>query len=316
MIRAPNTYSPALDPLRAKERRDLTLTRMLELGKITPAEMESAQSEPVRAEHVRSSGQLAPYFSDHVRRQLEATLGTFAPGAGGAARIYTTLDVALQRFAEAAVVRGLERIERDYPRLRRESASERVQAALVALDVATGEVLALVGGRDYRTTQFNRVTLAHRQPGSAFKPFVFLTALTDDATTEPFTLASFVDDEPITLEVGGKSWSPRNHDDLYEGRVTLRRALEGSLNAATVRVAENVGLDAVVRTARRLGITSELAEVPAMALGAFEAAPLELARAICLSPTAGGDWIRPSSCAPPTTRTARRSRSGTRWRSR
>lgn len=279
MIRAPNTYSPALDPLRAKERRDLTLSRMLERGTIDAAEMESAQNEPVRAENVRSSGQLAPYFSDHVRRQLEATLGTLAPGAGGAARIYTTLDVPLQRFAEAAVVRGLERIERDFPRLRRETASERVQAALVALDVATGEVLALVGGRDYRTTQFNRVTLAHRQPGSAFKPFVFLAALTDDATTEPFTLASFVEDEPITLEVGTKSWSPRNHDDLYEGRVTLRRALEGSLNAATVRVAESVGLEAVVRTARRLGITSELAEVPAMALGAFEVSPLELARA-------------------------------------
>jgi penicillin-binding protein 1B len=140
--------------------------------------------------------------------------------------------------------------------------------------------LALVGGRDYRTTQFNRVTLAHRQPGSAFKPFVFLAALTAESATAPaFTLASFVEDEPITLQVGQKSWTPRNHDDLYEGRVTLRRALEKSLNAATVRVAETVGLGAVTRSARRLGITSDLAEVPAMALGAFEVAPLELARA-------------------------------------
>ena len=279
MIRAPNTYSPALDPDRARERRNVTLARMLELAKITTEQLQAAEREPISPPNKKASGQLAAYFTDRVRQEIEETVGEDVAEGITIARVYTTLDPTLQRFAESAVTRGLDSIERGYARLRRENAAERLQAALVALDPRTGEIVALVGGRDYRSSQFNRAVYARRQPGSAFKPFVFLAALTRGDSSPRLTLASFVQDEPITLTVNQRAWTPRNHDDLYEGRVTLRRALEKSLNAATVRVAEATGLERIVDAARRLGITSELAPVPALALGAFEVTPLELAAA-------------------------------------
>jgi penicillin-binding protein 1B len=279
MIRAPNTYSPALNPERARERRNLTLARMQELGKITAEQAQVAEREPVAAPNKKAAGQFAAYFTDRVRQEIEETVGDDVAAGVTIARVYTTLEPTLQRFAETAVTRGLENIERGYPRLRRENDAGRLQAALVALDPRTGEVVALVGGRDYRTSQFNRAVYARRQPGSAFKPFVFLAALTRSDRSPRLTLASFVQDEPITLTVNHRPWTPKNHGGVYEGRVTLRRALEKSLNAATVRVAEEAGLDRIVDTARRLGITSDLAPVPALALGAFEVTPIELAAA-------------------------------------
>ena len=184
------------------------------------------------------------------------------------------------------MARGLDRLESQFVTLRRPESAGRLQAALIAIDPATGEIRALVGGRDYRVSPFNRATLARRQPGSAFKPFVFVAALAARGARPPFTAASLVDDAPITVMVGGRPWSPRNYRDRYAGRVTVRRALEDSLNGATVRIAQAVGLPAIVRTARTLGIESELEAVPAVALGAFEVTPLELARAYL--PLAGG----------------------------
>jgi membrane carboxypeptidase/penicillin-binding protein len=195
------------------------------------------------------------------------------------ARIDTTLDLGLQKFAESAVARGLDRLESRHRALRRNDPAERLQAALVALDPRTGQVKALVGGRDYQRSQFNRAALARRQPGSAFKPFVALTALGARGGTPAMTAVSFVEDAPLLMDVDGKPWTPRNYEDHYEGRVTVRRAVEASLNAATVRIALAVGLPNVVDTARAMGIESELAPVPALALGAFEVTPLELARA-------------------------------------
>jgi penicillin-binding protein 1B len=193
--------------------------------------------------------------------------------------VYTTLDPVLQRLAEAAVARGLDRLETTRPRLRRKSPEERLQAALIVLDPATGQVRALVGGRDYRSSQFNRVLLARRQPGSAFKPFVYLAALTPRRDGSLFTAASLVEDAPITVVVDGKPWTPRNYDERYEGRVTVRHALESSLNTATVRIAQAVGLPAIIETARALGVEGDLRPVPALALGVFEITPLQLARA-------------------------------------
>jgi penicillin-binding protein 1B len=185
----------------------------------------------------------------------------------------------LQRLAEAAVVKGIDRLETSRPRLRRPSPEERLQAALIVLDTSTGQVRALVGGRDYRLSQFNRAVLARRQPGSAFKPFVYLAALTPRPDGPRFTAASLIEDAPITIVVDGKPWSPKNYDDRYQGQVTVRRALEGSLNTATVRLAQAVGLDTVVGTARSLGVEGDLKPVPALALGVFETTPLDLARA-------------------------------------
>jgi penicillin-binding protein 1B len=293
ITRAPNAYSPTSNPTRAKERRDLVLARMHELGMINAADLEAAQAEPLRVQQERAPGQPAPYFADYARQQVDEFVGEDAIGG----RIFTTLDLGLQRFAEAAVARGLDRLEARWPKLRRNPPAAGLQAALVALDPRTGEIRALVGGRDYQASQFNRAVSARRQPGSAFKPIVYLAALAPRAGGGPaFTAATLVDDAPLVVPARGRDaeWIPRNYEDRFEGRVTVRRALEASLNSATVRIALEVGLPAVVDTARRLGIESPLAPVPALALGAFEVTPLELAR-VFATLAAGG--VRPP---PPT----------------
>jgi penicillin-binding protein 1B len=282
LIRAPNALSPALHPERAQERRDQVLARMRELGMLDEAEHARARREPVRVRP--AEGGSVAYFLDHVRQELEQRMGREPESV--ASHVLTTLDLSLQRLAESAVSRGLDRLETTLPRLRQRGDGRRLQAALVALDPATGEIRALVGGRDYATSQFNRATLARRQPGSAFKPFVYLTALRPDSARPQLTAASVLDDAPLTRLVRGEAWSPRNYEDRYEGRVTVRRALERSLNAATVQVAERAGLPNIVATARALGVSGPLAPVPALALGAFEVTPLELA--LAYAPFANG----------------------------
>jgi penicillin-binding protein 1B len=164
--------------------------------------------------------------------------------------------------------------------------------ALVAVDPATGEIRALVGGRDYQVSQFNRVTLARRQAGSAFKPFVYLAALRPRDGPPLFTASSMVADAPVTIMVDGKPWSPRNYEKRYQGRVSVRRALEQSLNSATVRISQAVGLPVIVDTANAFGFHTNLAPVPAVALGAFEVTPLDLAWAYV--PFASGG-VRPGA---------------------
>jgi len=278
MIRAPNSYSPVSNPVRARERRDVVLSRLRDLGRISEADYRRARKEPVRARVTPTNGLVAPYFIDYVRAELERNPDLELAGQHGV-RVYTTLDPVLQRLAEAAVVKGMDRLETARPRLRRKGPEERLQAAMVVLDPATGQVRALVGGRDYRSSQFNRAVLARRQPGSAFKPFVYLTALTPRKDATLFTAASLIEDAPITIMMDGKPWTPKNYDDRYEGTVTVRRALEGSLNTATVRLAQAVGLPAVIDTARGLGMEGDLRPVPALTLGVFEITPLQLARA-------------------------------------
>ena len=297
MIRAPNATSPAVNVERARTRRDTVLARMRELGRIGPADHERARREPLRAPAGPPAGIVAPYFVDYVQGEI-ARRADEDLGDGDSAAVMTTLDVPLQRFAEAAVARGLDELETRFPRLRPRRGSadrpgERLQVALVAVDPATGGIRALVGGRDYRSSPYNRAAQARRQPGSAFKPFVYLAALAPRENGPAFTLASRVDDAPITLDVDGKSWTPRNYSDAYEGQVSVRRALEGSLNGATVRIAQVVGLPAIIDTARRMGIESELKAVPALVLGAFEVTPIELARAYI--PLATGGLARPVS---------------------
>ena len=278
MIRAPNSYSPASNPERSRERRDVVLARMRDLGKISEADYRKARKEPVRVRKAPADGLTAPYFVDYVRAELERATDVELANQHGV-RVYTTLDPALQRIAEAAVVRGLDRLETSRPRLRRKSQEERLQAAMIVLDPATGQIRARVGGRDYRASQFNRAVLARRQPGSAFKPFVYLAALTPRRDGPLFTAASMLDDSPLTLVVDGKPWSPRSYDERYLGPVTMRRALERSINTATVRLAQAVGLPAVIETARTLGVEGDLKPVPALALVVFEITPLQLARA-------------------------------------
>jgi membrane peptidoglycan carboxypeptidase len=199
---------------------------MRDLGKISEADYRRARKEPVRARTTPANGLVAPYFVDYVRAELERNADIELADLHGV-RVYTTLDPVLQRIAEAAVVKGMDRLETLRPRLRRKTPEERLQAAMIVLVTATGQVRALVGGRDYRSSQFNRAVLARRQPGSAFKPFVYLAAVTPRQDTSQFTAASLIEDAPITVMVDGKPWTPKNYDDRYEGPVTVRRALEG-----------------------------------------------------------------------------------------
>ncbi|PYN44135.1 MAG: penicillin-binding protein 1A, partial [Candidatus Rokuibacteriota bacterium] len=291
IIRGPNIYSPAVDPDRAREHRNTVLAQMRDLKMITPDEYERARRTPVRVRSLVSPGQSAPYFVDYVRQELEQRFDTGLARVRGV-RIVTTLDLSLQRFAETAAARGLDRLESSMSPGYRRDPGRRLQVAMIVVEPSTGEIRALVGGRDYLTSQFNRVTSAHRQPGSAFKPIVYLAALRAGDGAPFFTAASRVEDLPITVESGGQPWSPRNSDDRYEGIVTVRQALEQSLNSATVRIAQTVGLPTVIEMARALGIQGQLAPVPAMALGAFEVTPLELARAYL--PLANGG-VRPAT---------------------
>src|SRR5436190_20500000 len=234
MTRAPNLCSPAANPGRARERRNVVLARRRELGMLSDGDVKTAEAQPVTAKP--APAQFAAYFTDYLRREIEE-LGAGDVNDSPGARLYSSLDVNLQRFAEAAVARGLDRLESRLPRLRRAN-GDRLQAVLIALDPSTGHVRALVGGRDYQASQFNRAIFARRQPGSAFKPFVYLAALSPQRTRAVFTAASIVDDSPLTVQLGREQWSPRNYEDRYEGQDTVRHALERSLHSATVRVAE------------------------------------------------------------------------------
>ena len=295
IIRAPNAYSPLQHPDRARERRDLVLRAMRDLGALEEQAYARALGERIVTRPGTPGRLVGPYFADHARSEIEALSGENGQTAGGLT-VYTTLDPVLQRAAEAAVARGLDYLEGAYRHVRRGERGDRLQAAVLALDPDTGEIRAMVGGRDYALSQYNRAVLARRQPGSAFKPFVYLAGLRFGPRGEPphFTAVSRLEDRPFSLRVGATTWTPRNYENRFEGTITVRRALEQSLNAATVWMAEAVGYDEVIRGARDAGLTSPLAPVPALALGSFEVTPLELAAAYAAFAN-GGHAITPTA---------------------
>ncbi len=272
LIRGPNLYTPFDHPERARERRDLVLRLMLERGLVTEDDYERAKNARIALQPRAAPRRHGRYFADYVRAQL--TDDDAIDVSEGGLVVFTTLDTRLQRIAEEAVREGLARLEREYPRLKRDGPP--VEAALVAIDPKTGEVLAMVGGRDYGRSQFNRAVHAHRQPGSAFKPIVALAAL---GRGGDHTLASRLEDEPLSLETPAGLWQPVNYDGRYRGTVTLREAIERSLNVPFARLGLEIGPDRIVDAATRLGISSGLTPVPSLALGASEVTPLELTRA-------------------------------------
>lgn len=279
LIRGPNLYSPHRDHERAVRRRNHVLQRMFRAGHIDRHTYEQATAEPLRVAPYVLQSRDAPYFSDFVRQQLSALYPSeilFSEGL----RVFTTLDLHLQHLAEEAVSRGLEQLERRHPRLRKAAeAGEPVQACLLAIQPQTGFIRAMVGGRDYRTSQFNRCTQAVRQPGSLFKPIVYAAALRatrDDPT--PLLPTSPVNDSPFSWPYDDKTWTPSNYDNRYLGWVSVRTALEQSLNAATARLAFEIGLPEIISTARDLGIATPLPAYPSVVLGAAETTPLEIAQ--------------------------------------
>jgi len=289
IIRAPNYYSSAdRHPERGAQARDRVLTQMLENKYITVDDLEEAKKAPLRIVHASSSGREAPYFVDMVKDHL---LDKYSENQllSENFRVYTTLDPALERAAVAAVDAGMKNVDtllaKRYDKWKRELAKKgsdeavpQVQVALVALDPRNGEIKAVVGGRDYGWSQLNHA-LAHRQPGSVFKPFVYAAAFDNavDNVQPIITPATTIDDEPTTFEFDGVPYTPNNYGEKFMGRVTVRDALTNSLNVATVKVAELIGYGRVTQIAQQMGLGTNIKPTPSVALGAYEMTPIDVA---------------------------------------
>ena len=277
--KAPSKYYPFKDPGMALRRRNYILKRMLQSGFISERDYRDALSDPIpKTFHGRKYK--APYFVDYCRGVLEKKYGDRLYISG--LRIYTTLDYRMQQIAEKAVQKGIQELKK---RVKGE-----VQAALLSVDLWTGHIRAMVGGVDFWESQFNRVTQAKRQPGSAFKPFVYLTAF-----EKGFGTNDSIMDVRITYRTNDKNgtWTPRNYKDRYYGDVTLKRALALSLNAAAVNLARKVGIGNVIKTARRLGVKSRINPLYSSALGASELPLMEMVYAY--TALAHGNRIEPVS---------------------
>jgi penicillin-binding protein 1A len=270
--KGPSAYTPRDHPERAVRRRNLVLSLMAQNGYITSAEAQAAASQPLRIaeDEWRPDTGSEPLALDAVR----ALIDSIRPDAlkEGDVTVYTTLDLAAQRAADRAVLQQTTVVTRE-TQYAGNHVKEAAQGALIALDPRTGDIRALVGGRRSKRG-FNRALNARRQPGSAFKPFVYAAAMRSGMTP-----ATLVDDQPVEVEQGRTVWRPSNYDEQYIGTITLSKALAISSNAAAVRVSQTVGIPNVILAARRNGISSPLSTYPAMALGAVEVTPLELVAA-------------------------------------
>ena len=286
IIQSPSNHSPFTNLARAKERRDVVLRAMVDASYISKDAADRAASEPLKVAS-RGVENEAPYFVDYLSQALD----TVAPGVTkrpGALDVYTTLDLSLQRYAQDAVRDGLTKVDAVLSR-RRRGPPRVAQAALVAIEPRTGEIVAMIGGRSYNQSQFNRAVSARRQPGSTFKPFVYLTAFEEAADSQvALTPASIVRDEPTTWTVNDQEWSPHNFDEEYEGDTTLRRAFTMSRNIAAIKVAEQAGFGRVAALWKKTKVgQTELRGYPSIALGVFELTPLEMAEAYTLFPNGG-----------------------------
>lgn len=278
MIRSPRANNPQSGAVRAQTARDRVLRRMVALQVIDADEAEAAMLEPVPSRPKARAAVRAPYFADLVRDELERLYARDVVNSEGL-RIFTSLDVEAQRAAEDALRTGLGSLDRRLPK-----SPEPVQGGVVVIQPQTGYVRALIGGRDYGESQFNRMTQARRQPGSLFKPLAYLAALRKDGANgvPRYTPVSVVQDEPVTVATPSGPWTPQNFDKQYHGAVTLRTALEYSFNAAAVRVAQDIGVERIVETVRLLGITTPIPAVPSLVLGTSEVIPIELAGAFAV----------------------------------
>jgi penicillin-binding protein 1A len=284
--KGPERYNPRRYADRAVRRRNTIIGLMNRAGVVGDADARLAQAYPLQLAGKEESGESAPYFVEWVRQQLEAKFGRQLYEDG--LKVYTTLDPAMQSAAERALEAQLRAIEAGrygpyrHPTFEQYAArgagdepatgaqSPYLQGAFVALDPRTGAVRALVGGRDFDDSKFNRATQALRQPGSSFKPIVYSTAVQNGRGP-----ATIVDDDPITLG----DWTPKNFDGKFMGPIPMRRALYLSRNAAAVHVGSELGAAAVVGEARRFGITSPIPSYPSIFLGAADVYPLEMVAA-------------------------------------
>jgi penicillin-binding protein 1B len=293
MISSPNRINPLRHPKAAQTRRNEVLALMVADGYISKAAYDVAMAEPLRPREVFTENNDAPFFVDYVKHELAER---YPPEVltGEGLRIFTTLDVHAQKLAEHAVDHGLGDLEAAHPRLRRKEQEDRLEGALIAIEPQSGKILAMVGGRDYRSSQFNRVVQSKRQPGSVFKPVTYLAALDETLSGGPekFLPTSYIEDAPFTWEYGAnQSWTPANYKHRYFGQVTLEFALEESLNSATSRLANAIGLDRVQAMASKLGF-GDLPPYPSIVLGGIEVTPMQVAGAYAIMAN-GGLQVQP-----------------------
>ncbi|HXG72943.1 MAG TPA: PBP1A family penicillin-binding protein [Gemmatimonadaceae bacterium] len=284
--KAPSRYNPVRHPERAIQRRNTVIALMRNNGLISDAEAREARAYPLQLASKTEAGETAPYFVEWVRQQLDAQFGKQLYQQG--LKVYTTLDIDMQRAAERALERQVKAIEQGrygaYPHISYEryiakregeigtGTSPYLQGAFVALDPRNGAVRVMIGGRDFYDSKFNRAVQALRQPGSTFKPFVYSAAIQNGRA------ASYVlDDSPLSLNIpGSPTWEPKNFDDKFEGPIPLRRSLYQSRNIPTIKLGMELGEQAIIATARNFGITTPIPAYPSIYLGAADVYPIEL----------------------------------------
>ncbi|HUS08760.1 MAG TPA: PBP1A family penicillin-binding protein [Bryobacteraceae bacterium] len=297
LIQRPSYTNPVRWPERAKTRRNIVLMMMRENGYITDREYAVAREAPMVVSHGGAESTDAPYFVDLVNEHLQDQFQD-RDFQTNTYRVYTSLDLNLQRDASEAIRIGMKEVDEQIRKRTKKGQTPREpQAALIVLDPQTGEVKALIGGRDYGASQLNRA-LAKRQPGSSFKPFVYAAALNTalSGASVTFTPATTIVDEPTTFYYDNRPYQPSNHHNEFHGTVTLRQAISKSMNIPAVKLAESVGYRTVVDLARRAGLNMEIRATPALALGAYEVTPLEIAGAYTMYANRGvvskPNWIK------------------------
>jgi penicillin-binding protein 1B len=290
IIKAPSYYNPRKHPERAKERRNVVLAKMRSLGHISEAEYAAAVQRPLRVAAQEEHRRIAQFFTSTLEGELAETLDIENAPVTGLA-VYTGLDLGMQRCAEEAIARGVAALEAAHPKIKKND--KELQAALVAIEPYSGLVRSWVGGRDFGESQFNRVNLAMRQIGSTVKPFLYLTAL--DGTLNSYktaTAVSILEDKPMEFHTNKTSWNPENYDHEFRGDVTLRYAIENSLNMPALYIAERIGLATLKRTLSAFKIAPTVQEVPSIALGALDSSLLRLTAAYGALAN-GGVYIQP-----------------------
>jgi len=297
--KAPSRYNPRLFPDRAVQRRNTVIALMRDANVITPAEASEAQAYPLRLATRVEAGEVAPYFVEWIRQQLDDKFGKQLYEQG--LKVYTTLDLDMQSAAERSLERQIRAIEAGkygkYPHtsyeryLARASDDEQnttpnspyLQGAFIAMDPRTGAVRALVGGRDFDDSKFNRAVQAVRQPGSTFKPIVYA-----DAIQNGRPLSYILDDSPLTVDMGnGQTWTPKNYEPNFEGKMPMRRALYQSRNVPTIRLGMELGTQSVIDEAHKFGITTPIPAYPSIFIGAADVYPIELVAAYSAFATLG-----------------------------
>ena len=276
MIKSPNVLQPLKNPERAKAGRNLVLRLMLDQGKINQQQYEQATASPLSVTRFPKISRSAPFFVDLVLKQLRETYPETQLKTEGL-RIFTSLDMIMQRSAEEALDNGIANLGRKYRHIR--NSDTPLEGVVLTIQPGTGYVKALVGGRNYTNTQFNRAIQARRQPGSLFKPFVYITAMDPSRGDQTLTASTVLDDSPISVKAGNADWKPQNYDNRFHGPVTVREALAHSYNIPAVRAAIDAGVPNVIKTAANIGVESKLQPYPSISLGSFEVTPLEIAYA-------------------------------------